>query len=397
MRLQRCASLRSSARSRSQMTSNWSKSNILSSQTNISHTGTVDDQVSINSMDKSKFNSFDTQATEMSPPFVIKKPQTTIIPYNHDNDNDSNNISFTDDESYLSIDNVDNDHPPAVRYNTNLMNQVWREKEHEEERTNQQHLPFREQNIYGNLGLNKQNKLPSQHSLYSNEFGSNPIINRMQTAPEKPPSPPPPLYNYEPSEEFKSFSKIINQRSRDGSKDSLNETARSSPHFHNISPPKSEIVPRAINIVPNQGRPSDFDDNEYDYGFRNVQEKIPETYQTLNPGIAYLQHNTRERGSRDRINTPETFYPETTYRNFNDFCGPAYNPNASDPYQLHPMRGSQENLDSVMQPPNRQYKPTPAPRPVTRSRDNVAQPSQPIPHAKQQQLNKQEALETEIF
>ncbi|XP_014788921.1 uncharacterized protein LOC106882674 [Octopus bimaculoides] len=400
MRLQRCASLRSSARSRSQMTSNWSKSNIQNSQTNISFVGSLDDQISINSLDKSKFNTFNTEATEISPPFPIKTPGTTIIPYNHNDDTDSNNISFTDDESYLSVDNVDKDQPPPVRYNTNVMNQVWRERE---EQVNQQHLQPKEWDIYANLGQNRQNSPPSEHSLYSNEFDKKPIINQMKTALEKPPSPPPPLYNYEPSEEFKSFSKSINQRSRDGSKESLDGTARPSPHVRSVSPRRPGIVPRTIDIVPNEGRTSNsgsrenLADDRYGYPFRNVPERIPETFQTLNPGVAYLQRNTYERGSRDRINSPEPFSHEPIPRNYNDYSGVLYNPNATDPYRRQPMRGSQENLDSITQPHHRQYKPTPAPRPVTRSRDNVAQPSQPVPHTQQQRQNERQALETEIF
>ncbi|XP_029656084.1 protein bark beetle-like isoform X1 [Octopus sinensis] len=406
MRLQRCASLRSSARSRSQMTSNWSKSNIQNSQTNISFVGTLDDHISINSIDKSKFNTFDTEATEISPPFAIKTPRTTVIPYGHDNGNDTDsndNVSFTDDESYISIDDGDKDRPSAVRYNTNVMNQVWKEREQEERRVTQQSLPPNEWNIYANLGLNKQNKLPSEHCLYSDEFDKKPIINQMQTAVEKPPSPPPPLYNYEPSEEFKSFSKIINQRSRDGSKESLDGRARPSPYIRGEPPRRPEVVPRDINIVPNQGRTSNFGSREnladYRYGdpSRNVQERVPEAFQTLNPGVAYLQRNTYERGSRDRINSPEPFNHEPTSRDYNDYGGVLYNPNVADPYRRQPMQGSRENLDSIARPHQRQYKPTPAPRPVTRSRENVTQPSQPVPYREPQQDNKQQALETEIF
>ncbi|GAB1605409.1 protein bark beetle-like [Argonauta hians] len=413
-RLKRCASLRSSARSRSQMSMNWSKGSLHDIQSNISVIDTFD-QTSINSIDKSKFNSLNTEDTEISPRSVFKPQKISVVPYSVDNGDDSD-ISFTDDESCVTEDHPRPQHNvrPANRYNPEIINGIWKEKaDQQQQRLDQQcrNIP-KTFDIYANLNQNQAPLSQSMSSLYSNQTDDKkPIINRMSN---QPPSPPPPLYDYEPSEEFKNFSKSINQ----GSKDSLNAATRYDNKSNNnnnnnnyrpqrtVAMPKTETIPKGM-MIPKQGRTAvnpptreppretEIHPNSSIYSntgsrenladdrhYKDFQEPTREmSPQSLEPGVAYIQRNTFERGSRDRIDSPEPY----SYHPAVDYYKPQAMRGSRDNLDRpQGVRGSRDNLDTFARnvpPPSRPQKPTPAPRPATRSRENLTKPPKAPPVA----------------
>lgn len=358
-------SLRSSIRSRSQMTmlsSHPSRLNYLESRSNISDNYVIGhqtlDDASMASVEKSKYNSFITDATEVSP--------NSTLQHNHMKTN--NNIqmidyddfepSFTDDEHSIASD-IQTEPDPRTHSNMDIINAVWNERSKSDDV------------IYSNVPFSNQDRKLSKTSLYS-DVPSEPFANdqrpilsekKILATVNEPPSPPPPLEDYKPSKRLLNLTKNINKypvTTKPNSLESLSGQGLSKEIHPNPLPKDSylerlaenrepspclsvrsrgsqdnigDILSAVESCIPPPSRISTFPSQD---SLSHTNEQPAQQYhdfdsEDLDPGIGYMQRSTFDRSSRDRIDA--------------DYL----NTRSRSPYPGN-LRGSRENLDLPSSP-----------------------------------------------
>ena len=366
-RFERRNSLRSSIRSRSQLTmlsSHPSRLNYLDSRSNISDNYIIGhhsvDRASMVSVEKSKNNSFITDATEITPESTLQRNHNKINNNIHMVDYDEFEPSFTEDEESIASD-IQTEPNTRIHSNIDIINALKAEKSKSAD-VIYSNVPCPNQKM-SKTSLNSE--VPSE--LFSND--QHPILSsekKNAATSDEPPSPPPPLEDYKPSKRLLNLKKNINKypitskssslegitgqglgkeihqnpQLKDPYHERLAENREPSPVMSvksqgsqgNISdifavadsciPPSSKIC-----TFPRQEKP--FDQQYHDYTDSHSDD--------LDPGIGYMQRNTFDRSSQDHI--------DVDYLNFN----------SRSPHSAN-FRSNRKNLDS----------PTPRPRPMPR-------------------------------
>lgn len=359
-------SLRSSVRSRSQLTmlsSHPSRLNYLESRSNISDNYIIGqqtlDDASMASVEKSKYNSFITDATEVSPNSTLPQNHMKVNNNIQMIDYDDFDPSFTDDEHSIASD-IQTEPNPCTHSNMDIINAVWNERSKSDDV------------IYSNVPFSNQDRKLSKNSLYSDVL-SEPFANdqrpilaekKILSTVNEPPSPPPPLEDYKPSKRLLNLTKNINKypvTTKPSSLESLSGQGLSKEIHPNPLPKDSyferlaenrepspalsvrsrgsqdnigDILSAAESCIPPPSRISTFPSQD---NLSRTNEQSPQQYhdfidsEDLEPGIGYMQRSTFDRSSRDRIDA--------------DYL----NTRSRSPHPTN-LRGSRENLDLPSSP-----------------------------------------------